>query len=678
LAPGDLQRQLGVIHHAAVAGVCADIVIAPHVQAVRRTGIDAKTAKHALGVVDRKAGHHETLERGHGLFFVNVNTVNGAGSGTFVAADAFGQIESVIAPISWPHRNGFLRILKVLREWPTTKGLHKIPECHIQALGDTAHSPRHIVQPTSHACIVANTSAEPYNNLTMLPDGFAYQNLRNDLARDLLAIAPELLVGGGIVLVLLTRLFGIFNELHRITTGLTITAAALGLAIQQYLALESSKPAGAIFTGLLHFDHWAIGFRVLILAAAAGTLLVSRFTGLVDIDDSGDFAAMLLGSTLGLLLMASADHWLMIFLAMEMASLPGYALAGFLKGRATASEAALKYALFGAAASGTMLYGISLLIPQTGSGSLLATADMLTSMLTNGTIIYPFAVALLLIAMGLAYKLSVAPLHVWLPDVFEGAAAEVAMFLSIASKMAAVALIVRIVYTTTAFVPALATVIDSLGLTLAILGAATATLGNVLAYAQTNLNRLLGYSTIAHAGLLLAGLATVDARGASATVIYLIAYMFANLAAFATIAAVRIRTGREDIAALSGLLKACPWLGIGLIIAFGSLLGLPPLAGFTGKFLVFQAISDTAAASPAMATAWWIIFAVLLANTALAAGYYLNLIRLASLEEPLEAVRDEPQAIHFIVAFLGVASIAAGIAWGPMTGFADTVSASWK
>ncbi|CAN5347225.1 NADH-quinone oxidoreductase subunit N [soil metagenome] len=499
----------------------------------------------------------------------------------------------------------------------------------------------------------------------MLPDASLLQSLQDQLGRDLLAFAPELFLATAIVFILFARLFSFLDSVHRVTTGITVVFAALGLLLMQWDTATEGITHGNAFSGLLVFDTFALWFRTFILLATLIVLLLSRGTGLPDHDDSGDFTVMLLGSALGLMLMSSANHLLIVFLAIEMASLPSYALSGFLKGRLTGSEAALKYVIFGAASGGIMLYGISLLTARVGTGYLPALAKTLGVSVAHGGFDFHLMAGLLFLGVGLGYKLSVVPMHVWLPDVFEGAAAEVGAYLSVASKAAAVALLGRLLEITYSISPDHAYVVNSLGLPLAVIGAITATYGNLMAYAQTNLNRLLGYSTIAHAGFLLAGLATITKAGTTATLVYLNAYLFANLAAFAVVAAVRVRTGREDVNALKGLVKESPLLGIGFALAVMSLLGLPPLAGFAGKFLIFESLFESARGE--WSSVWWSVFALLLVNTAVSAGYYLKLIRLVGLEDAeTPAERNEVFGLRVLVVVLSLASVLFGVLWSPL------------
>jgi NADH-quinone oxidoreductase subunit N len=432
-----------------------------------------------------------------------------------------------------------------------------------------------------------------------------------------------------------------------------------------------------VFTGLLALDPFAAAVRGLVLLTAFLVLLLGLAAGVPDRDDSADFGVLVLGAALGMMLMASANHLLLVFLAVEMASLPSYALAGFLKGRPKGSEAALKYVVFGAAASGVMLYGISLLTARFGTGSLTDIRVALSHQVGTAGWDPQLVAGVLFLCVGIGYKLSAVPFHLWLPDAFEGAAAEVGALLSVASKAAALALATRVVYrlafggevgTGPAFDGGggLPPYYRGLSLTLQIAAAVTATVGNLAAYGQTNLKRLLAYSTVAHAGYMLMAIAPVGAAGPAAVLVYLVAYLPANLGAFAVVSAVRNRTGSEDIAAARGLVSRSPVLGVGLAVCLMSLLGLPPLAGFTAKFQVFSAVYD--------AGANWLL-AVGIVNTVVSAGYYLKVLRTIGLDDPADQTPlAAPIGLRAIVFGLAVALVVLGLAWGPLAAVAEKVA----
>ncbi|HXD86385.1 MAG TPA: NADH-quinone oxidoreductase subunit N, partial [Urbifossiella sp.] len=403
-------------------------------------------------------------------------------------------------------------------------------------------------------------------------------------------------------------------------------------------------------------------------------------TGIPDRDDSGDFYVLLLGGTLGMMLMASANHLMMAFIAIEMASLPSYAMAGFLKGKRKGSEAALKYVVFGAGASGVMLYGISLLAGTFGTGQLpnLASAIAARLEVTNG--LDPLVLTgLAMLFVGFGFKLSAVPFHFWCPDVFEGAAAEVGGFLSVASKTAAVALTLRVLQTLQVGAVNMIASPDTpfllpstIGIAVGVVGAITVTFGNLAAFSQSNVKRMLAYSTIAHAGYMLLGVAAMTIASTSAVLYYLVAYLLMNLGAFAVVALVRNKTGSEEIAAFRGLVGKSPVLAVTMSLFLFSLLGFPPLAGFAGKFQVFEAVYEagrgaTDAGHSALGTAFYVLLAVGALNTAISAYYYLRIVRAMLLEDAASPAACSicPSATLFLT-LLAALLFAAGIIVNPI------------
>jgi NADH-quinone oxidoreductase subunit N len=389
----------------------------------------------------------------------------------------------------------------------------------------------------------------------------------------------------------------------------------------------------------------------------------------------------------------------MVFMAVEMASVPSYVLAGMLRRHQLGSEAALKYAVYGAGAAGIMLYGISLIAGLVNAVHLPTVASRLAEMLpTMGPEqLTVLGLACLMIAVGLAFKLSAVPFHFWCPDVFEGTTAEVGGFLSVASKAAALALLLRVVVGFGWIVPegvrpgersgnaagvmarsevdrdpgsvvkvsAASTedstslvslsrshVVDSatsqlnleraryyLSRLVALLAVITCTFGNLAAYGQTNIKRLLAYSTIAHAGYMmmaippLLALLGTDVQGAqyaaASLAIYISVYLFMNLGAFAIVAFLRNAMRSEEIADYAGLLRRCPGLAICFTIILLGLIGLPPLSGFLGKFVVFASLTDAfRATGEAYLMAVLVIGGI---NTAISLFYYLRIVRLMTM-----------------------------------------------
>jgi NADH-quinone oxidoreductase subunit N len=519
------------------------------------------------------------------------------------------------------------------------------------------------------------------------------KTLHDGLDLDLIAFLPELVLCGTIVILLVIRLFPRFDRRHLGWVALVLTLYALFLSWMQWEHAPGYDPRPHfvanqplnLFSGLLIFDNFSIFLKLFLLGFTALVILLCLITGIPDRDDSADFFCLLLGATLGMSVMASANHLLMVFIGIEMASVPSYALAGFLKGRRQSSEASLKYVVYGGGAAGIMLYGMSLLAGKYGTAYL---PDLLhfIAMAPLDPIVL---LGTLFILIGIGFKLAAVPFHFWCPDVFEGASAEVAAFLSVASKGAALALLGRITLglggLTAADASALAwkNVAPYLVPAIAVFAAVTTTFGNLAAYRQTNLKRLLAYSTIAHAGFMMMGLATLTRDGAGAVLFYLIVYLFMNLGAFAVVAYLRNLTGSEDLASFRGLIHRSPVLVITLGVFLLSLLGIPPLGGFTAKFQIFKelysgaerygGLTSSMPGSGAIAISLYALLIIGGLNTVLSLFYYVKVLKVMVLDKSLEEVEGRPIAgievpllARSYVGLLSVAVLWFGLFWDPL------------
>ena len=517
-------------------------------------------------------------------------------------------------------------------------------------------------------------------------------DLANDSTHSLSWFVPEIVLCAVIMLLLLVRLF---DSKQRVDLWFVAIAGSIAafLFSEPWIVCGGSVERTEIFTGLLVIDGFTVAVRAIILLFLVLFLVFTKISGIPDSEDSPDIYTLIFGATLGMCLMVSSNHLLMVFLSIEMASVPSYALAGMLKGRKRGSEAALKYAIYGAGAAGVMLYGISLLAGLTSSAHLptiaLQLGENLGSM--SGSEHLVLVLSGLLISVGLAFKLSAVPFHFWAPDVFHGSCAEVNAFLSIASKAAALGLLIRIGLGI-GFVPgldqeiapdidtgpaaiagllpvaedaghlvtesveseitvneALQPVRDFIGKLIALLAMITCTFGNLAAYSQTNIKRLLAYSTIAHAGYMMMAIAPLMsslgsdyavAEGAlSGLLLYIVVYVFMNLGAFAVVAFLRNYIASEEIADYSGMIRSRPYIVVCLVLALFSLIGLPPLAGFLGKFAVFASIADAFRATDA--TYLLVLLLVGGANTAISLYYYLRVAKIMVMEDPAEGIDIE-------------------------------------
>jgi NADH-quinone oxidoreductase subunit N len=493
-----------------------------------------------------------------------------------------------------------------------------------------------------------------------------------ELQSSLVAFAPELVVCGGIVVLLLCRMLPSLERFHLGYLALFVVVAALVAAWVEWVSGDYDPTPS--FTGMVVPDALTVYMRMLLLGFTALVIVLCLLSKVPEAEDSADFFVLLLGAALGMMLMCSAAHLLMVYIAVEMASLPSYALAGFLKLRRQSSEAALKYVVYGGAASGVMLYGISLLAGRFGTGYLPEVAAGFASALQQPALDAILLVGLLLIVIGLAFKLAAVPFHFWCPDVFEGAAAEVAGFLSVASKGAAIALTGRF---TLVMVGALAadwatpavwqSMAAYLGPTLAFFAAVTATFGNLAAYAQTNLKRLLAYSTIAHAGYMLMPLAALTRDGLDAALFYLIAYLFMNLGAFAVVAFLRDAAGTEDLSGYGGMIHRAPVLTVTLAVFLLSLVGLPPLMGYMAKFQIFAVLWKSY--QDFDNTGLLVLLVVGLLNTVISLFYYVRVLKVMILDVPpdkaAEPLRVPVGQVLFATLLAAVVSLGI-IAWDPL------------
>ncbi|MBI1248309.1 NADH-quinone oxidoreductase subunit N [bacterium] len=480
-------------------------------------------------------------------------------------------------------------------------------------------------------------------------------HLTTDTLASLVGLGAELVLCATIVLILLARMFQLTQRID--STWLAMIGTLLALMVLSPLTpwdvtrspVEmvsiGELPQVELFTGMLVHDGFGVMVKTLLLVFLLLLFSLIKLTKAHGKADSPDFTTLLLGATIGMFLMISTNHVLIVFLAIEMASVPSYAMVAIRRGDRKGSEAALKYAVYGAGAAGVMLYGISLLCGLLNSAHLPTMAmrlSELTSAGLSGSQTVLLVMAALMILAGLAFKLSAVPFHQWCPDVFEGATAEVGAFLSVASKAAAVALLVRVALGLGDSVDPslLATVRSFLAMLIGVVAMVTCTFGNLAAFAQTNMKRLLAYSTIAHAGYLMMAvppmLALVGVDNAAASQcagylgLYLAVYLLMNLGAFAVVAFLRDTMGSEEIRDYAGMIHRSPSVAICLSILLVSLIGLPPLAGFVGKFAVFGGIAQGYLATGDTLLAVMLLVGCL--NTAVSLFYYLRVVKVMTMD----------------------------------------------
>jgi NADH-quinone oxidoreductase subunit N len=474
------------------------------------------------------------------------------------------------------------------------------------------------------------------------------------------SILPEILILLVGMLLLVVEPF--WKEEQRRNAG-WLTAG--GLLLSLILSLLFGQPGEPVTTlgGMVRFDWLGFFFKLLFMFAGVATSLL-----LMDnkkVGDRGEAYLLLLASLIGMNLMAASADLIMLYLAIETTSIPLYVLSGFMLANEKSTEAGFKYLLFGALTSTIMLYGFSLLFGFAGTTNLYELVDLF-----NGGTLSPFVAlgVLALILVGLGFKASLVPLHFWAPDVYEGAPTPVAGFLSTASKAAGFAVLVRLFFVI--FPDPQVELARGWAIAIAIIAVITMTVGNLLALPQTNIKRLIAYSSIAHAGYALIGVVALTQLGAASVVFYLAAYIATNLLAFGIVMAFSRVTGLEDLKDYAGMSRRSPWLGLMMLSAFLSLAGMPPFAGFVAKIFVF-------AAGIQAGYVWLVIVGII--NSIIGVYYYLNALKYVYLyrmpdqdEENHPIPMTRPYAIALAVLTLGVILI--GTIFAPWFSWSDAAA----
>ena len=484
---------------------------------------------------------------------------------------------------------------------------------------------------------------------------------------------PELGLTAGIMLMFLLDLA--WKRHPRRVLFLTLgTLFFLGLA-GVLLAMQPSTPR-ALFNGMIASDPFATFFKWLFLAAAALTVLIAARSTEFGRNQIGVFYPLLLSIVLGMFLMASAVDLLMMYLAVELVSLVSYALAGYRQGDRKAAEAALKYVIYGGVASGIMLFGMSYIYGLTGTTGLLGLGRALDGVALGAmgssqtALRVALVVAEIFVLSGVGYKIASVPWHMWCPDVYEGAPTPFTAFLSVGPKTAGFALALRFFWSALAGSPSgpdLTTGLSDLPwpAIIGVLAACTMTLGNLSAIGQNNLKRLLAYSSIAHAGYALMGLCAASIIGVQSVMIYLLVYLVMNLGAFLVVIVVAQATGSESIEDYKGLVRRHPLSAISFAVCLFSLTGLPPFAGFTGKWYLFVAVLQNYSLPGG---GWYAALAVIGAlNSAVSLYYYMRIVRAMFLEAPVGDVTVRPHlGYQLMLGAFSAALLLFGVWWNPL------------
>ena len=471
---------------------------------------------------------------------------------------------------------------------------------------------------------------------------------------DLLRFGPE---------ILLTLIGTLFMVLEPLLDGKRIfrTLSLLTLLGAVGVTLAAHGAPGLSFSNMVIVDGFATFFRLLVLGVAILTVFLSGDYLEKEGHETGEFYALVLFSVVGQCIMACANELIMVFVGIEISSIASYILTGYLRDDKRNNEAAIKYFLLGSFATAFLLYGVAWIYGLTGSTNLTDIRTVLSSPnFTNSASLVGMSAALMFV--GFAFKVSAAPFQSWAPDVYQGAPSPVSAFMSAGPKAAAFAVFIRV------FLTAYGPISDNWTPLVGMAALATMTIGNFAALRQTNIKRLLAYSSIAHAGYVLVAIAAHSTVGTQAVMFYLASYVFMNVGAFAVVTYFA-RKGEQYVSIddLSGLAVRQPAMAAMLTIFMFSLIGVPLTAGFFGKFYIFKAALD--------ANLVWLTILGLL-NSAVAAYYYLRILVVMYMREPGEATNNMDEA-PFALRVTVWASALATLVLGVMPGLLLDVAGRW-
>jgi len=446
-----------------------------------------------------------------------------------------------------------------------------------------------------------------------------------------------------------------------ITAGLVIYVA-MPPATGSVIAANNVTPIQYAFTNMFVVDAMATLLKVSLLSAVAITIIYSRAYLAARKLFSGEFICLILFGTLGMMVMVSANHFVTLYLGLELLALSSYALVALDRDSAKSTEAAMKYFILGALASGLLLYGISMVYGATGSLDVSRVAAMVAGSRANDPLL---TFGIVFIVAGLAFKLGAVPFHMWIPDVYEGAPTAITLFVAAAPKIAAFGFIMRIL------ADALGGAAQDWQGMLVILAVLSMAIGNIVAISQTNLKRMLAYSTISHMGFLLLGILAGTRNGYASSMFYVVTYVLTTLAAFGIILLLS-RDGfeAENIDDLKGLNKRSPFFAVLMLFVMFSLAGIPVFVGFWAKLSVLEAALSAG-------YTWLVVFAVLM--SVIGAFYYLRVVKVMYFDSPTDTLPiTAPLEMRAVLSVNAFAILVLGIVpGGLMTACLDAIQKSF-
>ena len=443
-------------------------------------------------------------------------------------------------------------------------------------------------------------------------------------------LMPELVIVLTLIIVLV---FDLFDSISKKVLG-WMTILGAGIALWVSIQMHQAGTVGIQFNQMFKIDSFSLFFNIIFLVSTILVALISM--SYLDRGDrkQGPYYLLILLATLGMMLMAAGNELIIVFLGLELMSLSLYVLAGYFRESPASSEAGMKYLLLGAFASAFFLYGIALIYGGAGTTSVPAIAEAITAENKSPLLL----AGMFLLVVGFGFKVAIVPFHQWAPDVYEGAPTTIAAFISAGPKAAGFAAFLRI------FMEALPNLQVEWSGVLILLAMLTMTVGNVVAIAQTNIKRMLAYSSIAHAGYVLIGLAAANDDGISSVMLYLLIYCVMNIGAFGAVILAKTEDGESlMISDYAGLGTRKPLLAMFMTVMLLSLAGFPPTAGFVGKFYIFKSAVQAG-------HIWLVIIGAI--NTAISAFYYLRVVVTMYMREPEEELEFSPYASTLVVGLI--------------------------
>ncbi len=464
----------------------------------------------------------------------------------------------------------------------------------------------------------------------------------NFSVRDLMPMLPEIFLLAATCFILIFDLF--LSDRRRHVTYLLTLAALLGCGWLSFATMTGSTVTYTMH-GMFVDDLLSGTLKLMLYVTVAAVLVYSRQYLHKRGMFRGEFFALLLFATLGMMVMISASSFLTLYMGLELLSLSLYALVAMQRDSALAAEASMKYFILGALASGMLLYGMSMIYGATGTLDITQIGLLLQAGVGNSTVL---AFGLVFIVAGIAFKLGVAPFHMWVPDVYQGAPTAVTLFIGTATKLAAFAFVIRLL------AQGLVALAGDWQQMLVILSVLSMAIGNITAIAQTNLKRMLAYSTIAHMGFLLLGILAASIDGYSSAMFYVVAYVITGLGSFGMIMLLSRRGFEADkLEDLKGLNQRNPWYAFLMLLLMFSLAGIPPTIGFYAKLAVLQAVVNAG-------YTWLAVVAVMF--SLIGAFYYLRIVKLMYFEAPVDTHDIRPALdMRVLMGVNGLAVLALGI-----------------